>query len=250
MSLYSILGIVSSVTLFAPVILILGFKLFTHRSFLALSIYYLIAGIYNLITQNLINAPTWFSRPLGITNNLLDAPLMLLFLIFFSISPAMTKRIKATILIFIVFEAIILIVYGFSIRTVRIVLGPDIAIITTLSFLFFLRNVRLTITNQKSLGKAIMASSIFSSYTIFTLVYIFYYLIKNKQYRNDAQLVYYLVTLLSAILMTIGIAIENKRIKKLDELKNTRKELATLYGETKTTTFKKDNRFLKTDGYQ
>jgi hypothetical protein len=246
MSLYSILGMVSAIALLVPTILILAFKLFSHRSFLALSVYYLIAGVYNLITQNAINAPLWFSRPIGISNNLLDAPLMLLFLIFFSTSAAMTKRIRIAMFIFIGFEVIMLAIFGFSIKTVKIILGPDIAIITILSFLFFLRNVRLAITNQKSLGKAVMTSSVLLSYTIFSLVYVFYYLIKNKQYREDAQLVYYLVTILSTILMSVGIIIENKRIKKLGELRNTRKELASLYGEKKVNPFNKDNPFLRT----
>jgi uncharacterized membrane protein YozB (DUF420 family) len=147
---------------------------------------------------------------------------------------------------FIGFEVIILAIFGFTIKTVKIILGPDIAIIIALSFLFFLRNVRLAITNQKSLGKAVMTSAILLSYTIFSLVYIFYYLIKNKQYREDAQLVYYLVTILSTILMSAGIIIENKRIKKLGELRNTRKELASLYGEKKVNPFNKDNPFLRT----
>jgi hypothetical protein len=246
MSLHSILGIISSIVLFIPFILILILRLFTHRSFLALSVYYLAAGVYNLITQNVVDAPLWFSRPIGIINNLLDAPLMLLFLIFFSTSSQMTRRITTTIFIFLAFEAVIMVIFGFSIRTVKIILGPDIAIILVLSFLFFLRNVRLAITNQKSLGKAIMVSSVLVAYTIFSLVYIFYYLLKNKQYKQDAQLVYYLVTLLSAVLMSIGIFIENKRIKKLSELKHTRKELATLYGQTKTAALNKDSRFLKT----
>jgi hypothetical protein len=215
---------------------------------LALSIYYLAAAAYNLITQNVIDAPLSFARPLGILNNLLDAPLILLFLMFFSTSGPMTKRITATMFVFIAFEAVVLVVNGFTVHTVKIVLGPDIAVILVVSFVFFLRNVRLAITNQKSLGKAIMASSILLAYSIFSLVYIFYYLLKNKQYKQDAQLVYYLVTLLSAGLMSIGIIIENKRIKKIGELKNTRKELATLYGHTKTAALNKDSRFLKT-GY-
>jgi peptidoglycan/LPS O-acetylase OafA/YrhL len=249
MSLHSMLGIISSIVLFIPFILILVLKLLNHRSFLALSVYYLVAGVYNLITQNVIDAPVSFSRPIGIINNLLDAPLMLLFLIFFSTSSLMTRRITASIFIFLAFEAVILTIYGFNVRTVKIVLGPDIAIIVVLSFLFFLRNVRLAITNQKSLGKAVMVSSVLLSYSIFSLVYIFFYLVKDKQYKDDARLVYYLVTLLSAILMSIGIIIENKRIKKLGELKNTRKELATLYGHTKTAALNKDSRFLKTDGF-
>jgi len=199
--------------------------------------------------QNVIRVPIWFSRPIGIINNLLDAPLILLFLIFFSTSSQMTKRIKTTIFLFFAFEAIVLLICGFNVRTVKIVLGPDIAIILAVSFLFFLRNVRLAITNQKSLGKAIMISSVLLSYCIFSLVYIFFYFVKDKQYKNDARLVYYLVTILSVLLMALGIIIENKRIKKLDELKHTRKELATLYGEPKKTPFNKDSRFLRADGF-
>src|SRR6516164_1676439 len=115
MSLNSTLGIISSIVLFIPAVLILVFRLFTNRSFLALSIYYLVAGIYNLISQNIFNAPVWFARPLGIAVNLLDAPLMLLFLTFFSTSPAMTKRITWAIVVFISFEAVILLIDGFNV---------------------------------------------------------------------------------------------------------------------------------------
>lgn len=245
MSLNSTLGIISAVVLFVPIILILIFRLFNHRSFLALSVYYLVAGIYNLISQNIFHTPLWLARPLGIVVNLLDAPLMLLFLTFFSTSAGMKKRITWGIYIFFAFEAIVLVIFGFTVNAVRIILGPDIAIIIALSFIFFQRNVRLAITNSKSLGKAVMTSSVLLSYTIFTVVYVFYYVISNQQYRSDARLVYYLITILSTVLMCAGVIIENKRIKKLDELKNTRRELATIYG--KTAGLNKDSRFLKTD---
>jgi hypothetical protein len=244
MNLNSAIGIISSIALIIPVILILALRLFTNKSFLALAIYYLIVSVQNLMTQNVIITPKWFYNSLGIINNFLDAPLMLIFLVFFSVSALMTKRITASIFIFLGFEAIILIFYGFTVKSVRIILGPDIAIVLTLSFIFFLRNVRLAITNSKSLGKAIMVSSVLLSYTIFSVVYIFYYLIKNAQYKDDAYLIYYLVTILSAFIMSIGILIENKRIKKLGELKHTRKELATIYGEKKVAALNKDSRFL------
>jgi hypothetical protein len=248
MSFQYVLGLVSTFVLFIPFILILVLRLFTQTSFLALSIYYLSSGVYNLIAQDVISAPIPIARSIGIVNNLLDAPLMMMFLIFFSPSALMKKRITTLILVFIAFEAVILAAYGFNVQTVKIVLGPDIAIILAITSLFFLRNVRLAIVNQKSLGKATMIFSVLLAYSIFSLVYIFYYLLRNKQYREDAQLVYYLVILLSTILMSIGIIIENKRIKKLGELKNTRKELATLYGHPKAAPFNKDSRFLKS-GY-
>ncbi len=82
-----------------------------------------------------------------------------------------------------------------------------------------------------------MSSAILLSYIIFSLVYAFYFLMDNTQYHADAELIYYLVVILSSLVMSVGIFIENKRIKKLDDLKNTRKELATVYGEKKVTAF-------------
>jgi uncharacterized membrane protein YozB (DUF420 family) len=181
---------------------------------------------------------------MSVADNILDAPLMLMFLIFFSTSALMKKRIRTWIYLFLGFEAIVLAVVGFNVRAVRIILAPDIVVVGTISFIFFLRYVRLSVSNAKSLGKAVMASSVFISYTIFSIVYIFYYLLRNQQYQGDAELIYYLISILSSMLMAIGIAIENKRFKKLDELRHTRKELATIYGEKKVAAFKKDSRFL------
>ena len=224
-------GIISSVALFIPVIIIAVFGLFRNRSFLALAANYLIVGIHNLMIQGVIVTPKPVMDYFNIIVNLLDAPLMLIFLIFFRISSKTTKQIFNILFIFLGFEVVILSLFGFSAKTVEIILGPDSILILGLSFVFFLRNVRLAVTNPKALGKAIMASSVFVFYAIFSLVYVFFFLIKSSQYREDARLVYYLVTLLSTLLMSAGIMIENKRIKKLDELKNTRKELAAIYGE-------------------
>jgi len=233
MNLNSAIGIVSSIALFTPILLIVILRLFTNRSFLAIGICYLIIGIQTLIKNNIIVAPPSSYQFLGILDNILDAPLMLIFLLLFSTSALMTKRMMTCMFVFLGFEAIIVAFFGFSVRSVKIILGPDIAMLLAISFMFFLRYVRLAVTNSKSLGKAIMISSVLMSYSIFSLVYIFYFLIKNLQYRNDARLIYYLVSTLSALLMALGIFIEKKRIKKLDELKNTRRELASIYGEKK-----------------
>ena len=48
---------------------------------------------------------------MGLVNNLLDAPLMMTFLLYFSPS-TMFSRLKFLIIVFVVFEAIILTVFG------------------------------------------------------------------------------------------------------------------------------------------
>ena len=244
MNSYSLLGIISSIALFLPVALVIILKLFSNRSFLALALYYFVVAAQNLMRQSVFGVPKWIYQSMSLVDNILDAPLMLLFLTFFSTSVLMSKRIKTCIYIFLAFEAIVLVVFGFNVRAIRIILGPDIAMVVALSFSFFRRYVRLSVSNPKSIGKAVMASSVFISYVFFSIVFIFYYLVKNPRYQGDAELIYYLVSILSSILMAIGILIENKRFKKLDELRHTRKELATIYGEKKVAVFKRDSRFL------
>jgi hypothetical protein len=244
MNSHSLLGIISSIALLVPVALIIILKLFSNRSFLALAICYFIVAVQNLMRQSVFGIPRVIYQSLSLVDNLLEVPLMLLFLTFFSTSALMTKRIKNCIYVFLGFEVIILAVFGFNVKAIKIILGPDITLIAVISFSFFLRYVRLSVSNAKNMGKAVMASSVFISYVLFSIVYVFYYLLKNQQYRGDAELIYYLVSILSAVLMSIGILIENKRLKKLDELRHTRKELATIYGEKKVAAFKKDSRFL------
>ena len=244
MNLLSAVGILSSISLFIPIIIIIVLRLFNNRSFLALAGNYLIIGIHNLMIQDVIVAPKALTDYFSIICNLLDAPLMLVFLIFFRISSKTTKQIFNILFVFLGFEVVILSLYGFSAKTMEIILGPDVLVILVLSSIFFFRNVRLAITNSKAMGKAVMASSVFVFYSIFTLVYVFFFLIKSEQYQLGARLIYYLITLLSAFLMSAGIVIENKRIKKLGELKNTRKELAAIYGEKNISSSNKSRGFF------
>jgi hypothetical protein len=239
MNWHSALGSIASIASFTPILLILVFRLYNYRPFLGLLFYFLFSASYNFLAQGILPVQNDFLRALGVFNNLTDAPLMLIFLTFFTAQP-ITKYLYRTALLFMVFEIVILCLYGYGVKTVKIVLGPDIAIIATISFFFFLRYVRMAITNSKTTGKATMISAVLLAYSIYSMVYIFYYLLKTK-YIEDAQIVYYTVTLLSACLMSMGILIENKRIKKLNELKTTRKELAIIYGKGKTPAI--DSRF-------
>ena len=173
MNSHSLLGIISSIALFVPVALIIILKLFSNRSFLALAVCYFIVGAQNLMRQSVFGVPKVIYQSMSLVDNILEVPLMLLFLTFFSTSALMTKRIKTCIYVFIGFEAIILAIFGFNVKAIRIILGPDIALIVAISFSFFMRYVRLSVSHPKSIGKAVMASSVFISYTIFSIVYVF-----------------------------------------------------------------------------
>ena len=53
----------------------------------------------------------------------------------------------------------------------------------------------------------------------------------KTEYVTDVFVMYFIVTTLSALILSVGMIVENKRIKKLKELKLVRKELSMVYGD-------------------
>src|SRR5258708_27427941 len=234
MNWQAILGISATLILFVPVILVLVYNLYKHRSFLALGIYFFVTGTYNLTQQNILHTPKLFNYYFGLTTNLLDAPLMLIFLCFFCTSPTMINRIKYAIYGFIAYEIVMIAIWGMNVKAITAILGPGLVIILIPTFMFFLRQLKLIVTLQKGLSKTLMIFSVLFAYMLYGLVYLFFYVLDTPD-KGDTIMMYYIVSLLSTIIMCLGLFAENKRIRKIKELRNTRKELASIYNAPKTT---------------
>ncbi len=233
------MGIISSVALLCPVLFILALRLATYRTFPALLIYYSSVFIYNLMTEGYISVPPDVIRYWGMTNNLLDTPLMLFFLIHFSTSAHFTKRIKMLMGIFLLFEITVLLLKGFSRETITIILGPGILIIFGLCVYFFIRQTKITIMHHKGTGKALIAAALLFAYGCFGIIYLMYYVFETP-FIEDTFLVYFWVVTFSSLLLSAGLVAEEKRIRKLNELKTTRRELSDIYaGEKKAVSLRK-----------
>ncbi len=238
----SIMGLVSSLALFGPVLLILVLGLGRYRSFPVLVLYYLSAFIYNLITEHYIIVGAETEYYWGLLNNIADPPLMILFLTYFSTSRTFTQRMKWLALAFAAFEAIIIAVVGLNTEAITILMGPGLLLVFGLAMYFFIRHTKQAIENRKATGKAVIVTSLLFAYGCYFLIYLLYYVFKahvdkngeeNIQYVNDTFLVYYIAASLSSIMLCVGLVVEQKRIRKLKELKVTRKELSSLYTDTK-----------------
>ncbi|HWR34226.1 MAG TPA: hypothetical protein VN451_11895, partial [Chitinophagaceae bacterium] len=164
----------------------------------------------------------------GIANNLLDIPLILTFLTYFSTTAGFRKRMNIMIASFLVFEIIIMAWKGPTVDAITIIMGPGLLMATGFCLYFFIRQSKITITHGKATGKAIIAASLVFAYGCYSLIYLMYYVFKTKDVA-DTFLIYYLVTIFSSLLLTAGIIIEKKRVNKLQEVKTARKELATIY---------------------
>lgn len=232
MSWNSIMGLVSSIALFLPVVLIIAMRLSVYKSFPALMIYYFFVFTYNLLTEGYVPASNNAVYYWGLINNLADAPLMLFFLTYFSPTPLFTKRIRISILLFILFEAVVIGLRGFNVDSITIIMAPGLLSVFSLSMYFFVRHTRIAVMYRKSTGKALITASLLFAYGCYGIIYLMYYVFKTP-YKGDTFLIYFLVTTFSSLLMCAGILTEKKRVEKLEELKIARKELSIIYKDSR-----------------
>ena len=233
MTLFNWMGLFSAIALSLPIAVLLISRLAWYRTFPALFFYYTIVLSYIVILLGYIQVGVSFKYYLGVINNLLDAPLMLLFLLYFSKTASFRKKMLMAIVGFIAFEILIVSIYGFNGKATTIVLAPGLLIVLAISLLYFVHQVKIAVVYHKAVGKAMMVASLLFAYVGYCFVYSVYYLIKPV-YKNDAHLVYFLITIFSSVVMAAGIYIERKRVSHLIELQTTRDELKAIYGEQET----------------
>ncbi len=235
MSLFELMGLLSTVSVSLIVILLMLTRLAWYKSFPALFIYTALVVGYLCLQQEYIHGSIGFKHNYALVNNLLDAPLMLLFLTYFSQTAAFRKSILYTAGGFIVFELIVLLVNGFNKSTNNVVLAPGLFLVLMFSAIFFVRYVKLTLVNQKALGKLLMTTSLVLSYVLYGYSYVVYNVLRLP-FLQDVLMLYYLVTTFCMLIMAVGLVIERRRVKHLAELNKTREELKAIYGEDDITT--------------
>lgn len=226
----AIMGLISTIALFLPVLLILLLRLGAHRTFPALLCYYSIVGAYNLLTEGYFKVSHDTVHYWSICNNLLDAPLMMFFLTYFSPTQSFTRKMRFVIIGLVIFETVVVLIKGFNTEAITITLGPALLTVFFFCGIFFVRLTKIAIMRHKGAGKAMMAASLLFAYGCYTIIYLMYYVFKTP-YVSDTFLIYFLVATFSSLLMCTGILLEKRRVLKLNELLQTRKELNDLYRE-------------------
>ena len=245
MNWFNAVGMISTFSLFLPVLFMVVCRLTWYKSFPALLVYYTITFSFNLLSLDYIKADKIFIYYEGLATNFLDAPLMLTFMTYFSKTAIFRKKMKMIIPFFLLFEIIVIAVYGFNIKAAIIVLGPGLLLVLGFAMFFFIHQAKITIVHQKAAGKALIAASLLFAYGGYLFIYIVYYLLKTP-YKTDTFLVYYLVSIFSSVLIGVGIIYERKRVRELMELQTARKELKVIYGraeEKEMALSKKEPRF-------
>lgn len=224
----AIFGVACIVSLVVPVAVIIYHRYYQHRSLAALLIYYTVTIIYLLMAQMIIPVSADIRTNYGVFTNYLDVPLMLAALIFFCPNKQKQHIVRLVGYGFIAYEVLITLIYGFKTIAVVYIMAPGFAIILGYALFLFVRQAKFGIMHAKNYARMIMLASILFSYGCYSLVYYFYY-IQQTPNVHDTEILYFISTFISAIVMSIGLQLMNKRLKELKSLQTTRKELALFF---------------------
>lgn len=232
MNWHSAIGILSTIALFAPALIIVVTKLIRYKQYFPLFIYCLLAFGFNLMTEQVINVPKTIERYYGIINNLIDMPLILSFLIFQIASSLHIKMIKILLVAFILFEFVMILLFGITIKTITLTMGPGLVLVFGYSLYYFVYTVKRSFVHNKFIGKAIIASSLTFAYGCFIIIYLMHYVFPLDDLDN-LFLMYYFITIIYCSILCVGLYVESKRKKKLYELLITRRELKKFFSDEK-----------------
>jgi len=228
-----IMNIVASVALLAPIIGIIAKRLSFHKTFPLLLLYYILTFIYSLMTSDFIPVNDQVKYYFGITNNILDGPLILGFLMYLSFSLKQKKILKTVWYGIIAFTIITIIITGYNLNTIRIVLGPSILFTFIFSIIFFTYYTKIILHKSSAgVGKTLISASLIFGYGTYAVIYVLYYVLRSKNVE-DAFLTYFLASIFSAGFLSVGVYYEAKRLKRIKDVQQMRKELAALYAEEK-----------------
>ena len=228
------IGILSTVALFTPVFIIVAMRLIRYKQYLPLFIYCLLAFGFNLMTEHLVSVPKTVERYYGIINNLTDMPLILSFLAFQIASSVQVKRIKILMVAFIVFEIVLILMFGITVKTITLTMGPGLLIVFGYALYYFVYTVKRSFTHNKFISKAIIASALTFAYGCFIILYLMHYVFSLPAIIiPNLFLIYYFITIIYCGTLSVGLYLESKRKRKLEELLITRKELMRFFSDDK-----------------
>lgn len=224
----NLFGITSVICFSLPIAAILLFRLYRHASLIALMVYYTFTILHCLGSATMPPSPD-FKNTWEVVYNYIEVPLMLSALLFFC--PARHKQQKIHLLIkyFVVYEVMIACVLGFTPKASMYIMTPGLLVIVSYSLFLFLRQLKFTVLHRKNTGRVLMLGALLFSYSCYLFMVYAYFILKTPDVSGIYAL-HFLSSSIAAVLMSVGLFLMRHRIRDLQELKVTRRELQMVFG--------------------
>ena len=234
-----IIGLIAGLAFFSPAIVILAWRLIKNKYVAALFIYLILALVSNLISSGILILPRNTVRTYGVIHNLLDVPLIMFFLMFFSQTNTLRNRMIMLTGIYVAFELVIVLLTGLQVLTITVVMGPGLLMVFGFTLYFFAQSVKKSFLHDKFISRAIMTSALSFGYGCFIFIYIMHYIMAIKGIPEIFLLYYVVITIFGAVL-SAGLVFEGKRKRTQQELLVTRRELQSFFADEKKPAISKE----------
>lgn len=224
----TLFGITSVICFSLPVFAILYYRLYRHVSLIALMLYYVITICRCLGDANTPPLPD-FSNTWEVLFNFIEIPLMLSALLFFCPVKQRQQKVHMLLCFFIVYELFVAAFYGFTPLASMYIMMPGLTVIILYTLFLFVRQVKFTAMHGKNAGRVLMLGALLFSYSCYLAMF-YAYFIEKKPDITAIYGVHFISSSIAAILMSLGLYMMRHRIKELQELKVTRRELQIIFG--------------------
>jgi|LakMenEpi03Aug12_release.lakeMendotaPanAssembly.Ray.scaffolds.fasta_scaffold00643_49 hypothetical protein len=224
MQVEQIVGVISILLLVLSVaMLILNIKEGKY-SFAALAVYLFQIILINLFAVKILQPKGPTAYYAGLLNNLLDAPLMLIFLLYFAKIEKAKQWIKMVLVSFIAYELLIWAVLGMNHKTLILIIGPGLFIVTAFSFYFFVTLMRISNFKRKDVGMGFIAGGLVFAYLCFLFIYVIFYIMRSPHIK-DIYTIYHISFIIWCLTLIIGMSlIMDKKAKPTISAPNRSKE--------------------------
>ena len=195
---------ITMVCLLLPLFAIVYKRKLWHNSFISLAFCLLLLVFTSLISSGeaLFNQET-----ISITNTisaLIQPPLVLLFLTYFTNQEQVKKSMRFTVTILIITGILIFTRRDFQDVAIPLVLGLGLFLVNIFSFYFFILQIKASVTLKGQTGKAFMVSGIVFAYSCYSFIFIVNYIF-NSNNRQDLFTLFEMSTFIFSFLIMLGI---------------------------------------------
>ncbi len=221
-------GLASVVCFSLPVITLLSFRLFRHISLLALLVYYALAILRCAGNASDQPAP-FFKNNWEVLYSYFEIPLLLSTLLFFCPPGRRQQKFQLLLVGFLVYELAVALLYGISPKAGFYVMLPGLLLVVVSAIALLARQLRFFLTHGKNAGRVLMLAALVLSYCFYLFLFVTYFLVELEN-SSGLYALFFLSSGIAAVMMSAGLFLMRHRLKELQEIKVTRRELQIVFG--------------------
>jgi hypothetical protein len=125
---------------------------------------------------------------------------------------------------FIAYELLIWAVLGMNHKTLILIIGPGLFIVTAFSFYFFVTLMRISNFKRKDVGMGFIAGGLVFAYLCFLFIYVIFYIMRSPHIK-DIYTIYHISFIIWCLTLIIGMSlIMDKKAKPTISAPNRSKE--------------------------